>query len=284
VMANKILITGGSGFIASYVARRCVERNCEILLQTRTGRIIDDLVHHQNVKLLNCSFFALKAEYLKAVNCIIHLAAVGVSPRKSEWHELEEINVKGTLKMCQLAKELSARIVISGSSAEYGNSGLRYNEIPVNAPLEPTSPYATSKAAGCQLALGFARSEGLCAAYLRIFNAFGIGQHESNLWPSLIKAAKSGQDFGMTEGQQLRDFIPVEDVANQFADSAIELEMREGSPFVSNVGSGKPLTVRDFSEYWWKRCDAKGCLKIGSKPYRCNEVMRFVPSLEPAYL
>lgn len=283
-MSKRILITGGSGFIASYVARSCAERNCEILLQSRAGGILDDLLHRQVAKVFNCSFLALEPELLKGVDSIIHLASAGVSPRKSEWGELEEVNVKGTLAMCRLAQKLKANIVIAGSFAEYGKSGLRYNEIPVDAPLEPTFPYAVSKAAGCQLALGFARSEGIGVAYLRVFNAFGFGQHDSNLWPSLIKAAKLGQDFEMTEGQQVRDFIPVEDVANQFVNAATQLEMREGSPFVSNVGSGKPITVREFSEYWWKRCNAKGRLKIGSVPYRANEVMRFIPSLNSAYL
>ena len=283
-MAKRVLITGGSGFIATYVARICAERNFEILLQSRASKILEGLDQCQAVKLLNCSFFALQSESLSGVDSIIHLASAGVSPRKAEWDELEEINVKGTLAMCQLAQRLNAKIVIAGSFAEYGKSGLRYDKIPVNAPLEPIFPYAVSKAAGCQLALGFARAEGVSLAYLRIFNAFGLGQHESNLWPSLISAAKSGQDFGMTEGQQLRDFIPVEDVANQFAYAATELEMREGFPFVSNVGSGKPATVREFSEYWWKRCDAKGRLKIGSVPYRDHEVMRFIPSLKSAYL
>ena len=270
-MVKRILITGASGFVASYVARSCADRNCEIVLQSRVGRIPEGLDNCQTVKLLNCSFFELQSELLNGVECIIHLASAGVSPRKSEWDELEEVNIKGTLAMCRLAKKLKANIVIAGSFAEYGKSGLRYNEIPVDAPLEPTFPYAVSKSAGCQLALGFARSEGLSVAYLRIFNAFGLGQHESNLWPSLISAAKSGQDFGMTEGQQLRY-------------AATELEMREGFPFVSNVGSGKPATVREFSEYWWKRCDAKGRLKIGSVPYRDHEVMRFIPSLKSAYL
>jgi nucleoside-diphosphate-sugar epimerase len=283
-MSKRILITGGSGFIASYVARSCADLNCEIILQSRAGRVSDDLAHCQAVKLLNCSFLALDPEILNSVDCIIHLASAGVSPRKSEWDELEKVNIKGTLAMCQLAQKLKANIVIAGSYAEYGRSSLRYEEIPVDAPLEPTFPYAVSKAAGCQVALGFARSEGLGLAYLRIFSAFGPGQHSSNLWPSLINAAKSGQDFGMTEGQQLRDFIPVEDVAKRIARAATELEMREGSPYVSNVASGNPITVREFSEYWWNRCNPKGRLKIGDVPYRDNEVMRFIPSLKSAYL
>lgn len=283
-MTRKILITGASGFIASYVARACADRDCEIILQSRACQVSDDLAKNQAVSLLNCSFFSLKPESLKDVDCIIHLASAGVSPRKSKWNELEEINIKGTMVMCQLAQKLKARLVVAGSYAEYGKSGLRYTEIPVDAPLEPTFPYAVSKAAASQLAFGFARSEGLPVAYLRIFNAFGYGQHASNLWPSLIQAAQSGQDFEMTEGLQVRDFIPVEDVANQFVYAALDLEMHEGSPFVANVGSGKPVSVREFSEFWWERFTAKGRLKIGSVPYRDNEVMRYVPSLESAYL
>ena len=116
------------------------------------------------------------------------------------------------------------------------------------------------------------------------YNAFGYGQHESNLWPSLIRSAQDGSDFCMTEGQQVRDFIPVVDVANHFVYAALDQQLREGSPFVANLGSGNPVTVREFAELWWNTFKAKGNLKIGSIPYRENEIMRFVPSLIPAYI
>ena len=161
---------------------------------------------------------------------------------------------------------------------------LRYSEIPVDAPLEPTFAYSVSKAAGFQLASGYARSEGLNLAYLRIFNAFGYGQHHSNLWPSLLKAAESGKDFEMTEGLQVRDFVSAESVANHFVEAATTIEMHEGSPYVCNVGSGNPVTVRQFAECWWEKTNAKGILIVGSIPYRDNEIMRFVPSLQHAYL
>lgn len=283
-MSPRILITGGSGFIASYVAQECVNQNCKVLLQSRTCNISDSLLQNQAVSLLNCSFLALKPESLSDVACIIHLASAGVSPRNSGWCELEQINIKGTLAMCQLALKLNARLVVAGSFAEYGNSGLRYTEIPVAAPLEPTFPYAISKASACQIALGFARSESLSLAYLRIFNAFGIGQHESNLWPSLVAAAQSGSNYQITPGEQVRDFIPVRDVARQFVNAATDLQLRPGSPFVANVASGKPVRLRDFCEYWWKHFEAKGDLLVGAIPYRNNEVMRYVPCLEPAFL
>ena len=188
------------------------------------------------------------------------------------------------LHICQLAHQIEAKLVVAGSCLEYGKSCLKYDQIPVDAPLAPVSPYATSKAAGCSLALGYARSMNTALAYLRVFNAFGEGQNESNLWPSLMKAANSGKDYEMTKGEQIRDFIPVQDVADHFFDVAINVKMRNGPPYVQNVGSGNPTTVRQFVEYWWKRCNAEGSLKIGALPYRGNEVMKMIPSLEAAYV
>ena len=283
-MSGKILITGGSGFIASYVARECLKRKKKIILQSRANELPPELTSYQGIELFCSSFLSNDVESLFDIDCIIHLASAGVSPRKADWDTLEQVNIKGALSICQLAQKLDARLVIAGSFSEYGRSGLRYNEIPVEAPLEPTFPYAISKAAGFQLSAGFARAEGLNLAYLRIFNAYGHGQHHSNLWPSLLKAAESGKDFEMTKGEQLRDFVPVKTVANQFVDAATETEMVKGAPYVANIGSGKPVTVRQFSEYWWKKFNATGALKIGSIPYRDKEVMRSVPSLTSAYL
>ena len=88
----------------------------------------------------------------------------------------------------------------------------------------------------------------------------------------------------MTQGEQVRDFIPVKDVANYLLSAATDIEMPKGSPLVANIGSGNALTVREFSEFWWNKFKAKGSLKIGSIPYRKNEVMRFVPCLKSQFM
>ena len=283
-MTHKILITGGSGFIASHVVAECLDRGHSIYLQTRSDTLPMPSACRESITILKGSFLDLRPDSLVSVDSIIHLASAGVSPRKEEWSELEKINIAGTLHMCALASDIEAKLVIAGSYSEYGRSGMRYNEIPVDAPMAPTFPYAISKAASCQLALGYARAEYMYLAYLRIFNAFGDFQHESNLWPSLLKSAKSGHDYEMTKGEQIRDFVDVKDVACQLIDSATRIELKKGSPFVANVGSGKPQSVRQFCEYWWKKSNAKGNLKIGHLPYRENEVMRYVPSMKTAYL
>ena len=62
----------------------------------------------------------------------------------------------------------------------------------------------------------------------------------------MLSAAKSGIDFNLTKGGQIRDFISVDQVAKSFVDVAINGEMREGHPLVANIGSGYPVSVRTF--------------------------------------
>lgn len=280
----RIFVTGATGFIGKYVLNHCLSQGFDVLAHRRKSLSDFQVKRNNNVEWLEMSLSDLRSEHLNGVEAIIHLAATGVSPRLATWNELEEINIRGTLNICMLAKSINARIAIAGSYAEYGNSGLRFVEIPVNAPLEPTFPYASSKASACHLALGFARAEGLKLAYLRVFNAYGDGQHDTNLWPSLRKAANSGANFRMTKGEQVRDFIAVEDVALCFVNAIAHHDLQAGKPWVSNVASGSPQTVRLFCENWWNLFNARGDLDIGAIPYGKNEVMRYVPCMSPAFL
>jgi len=105
------------------------------------------------------------------------------------------------------------------------------------------------------------------------------GEPPFRLWPSLKRAAETGEDYPMTKGEQIRDFISVEEVADTFVSALSFDDVEFGKPLIKNVGTGKPQSVREFSEYWWKYWNAKGKLEIGAIPYRENEVMRFVPEV-----
>ena len=87
------------------------------------------------------------------------------------------------------------------------------SSIPPEAPLEPNGPYAASKAAQSIAASALCREKGINLAILRLFTVFGEGQNPVNLWPSLKRAAPP---LPMTPGEQIRDFIPVEQVAHAF--------------------------------------------------------------------
>jgi nucleoside-diphosphate-sugar epimerase len=152
-------------------------------------------------------------------------------------------------------------------------------EIPTTAPLEPTGPYHASKAAATVAALALAHMDKRECAILRPFHVYGEGEDATRFWPSLRTAALEGQDYPMTQGEQVRDFVAVEDVAARFLDVAINSNLKPGNPEIHNIGSGKPQTLRAFAEQWWNKWEARGKLLFGAIPYRENEVMRYVPQL-----
>jgi len=275
----KICITGATGFIGSHVVKQALAAGHTVLALRRSPRSFLRIPLERQPQWLERSITQLTAEDIKGFDVLLHLAATGVSPRVATWLELNEVNVNGTIHMCSLAKQLQSPLVIAGSSAEYGLSGLRYERIPPFAPLEPTFPYAASKAAACVMSTSFARSEGISLSYLRVFNAFGEGQHESNLWPSMRKAAIEGRDYSITAGEQIRDFIPVEDVASAFVREAEKEHHTLGDVIIRNIGSGNPQSIREFCEHWWEKWQAKGRLQVGALPYRDGEVMRYVPEV-----
>jgi nucleoside-diphosphate-sugar epimerase len=126
----------------------------------------------------------------------------------------------------------------------------------------------------------FAIENSLSLTYIRLFQVFGEGEEERRLWPSLRKAAISGQDFPMTLGAQIRDFIEVEIIAVRFVDETISLmNLIEPKVKYINLGSGLPQSILDFSRYWWNKFNAKGKLLVGTLPYRKGECMRYVPEL-----
>ena len=87
----------------------------------------------------------------------------------------------------------------------------------------------------------------------------------------------NGEDYHMTGAEQIRDFISVEQVAELLVNDISFNEVESGKPKIKNIGTGISQTLKEFSEFWWKKWGATGKLHFGSIPYRNNEVMRFVP-------
>jgi nucleoside-diphosphate-sugar epimerase len=145
------------------------------------------------------------------------LAAYGVSPQPCTWQNAIQINVLDSIMLIERAIEAGVpRIILSGSCMEYGRSAERFDNIPPNAPLEPTGPYAASKAALSVAASALCQQRRVELAILRLFTVFGDGQNPGNLWPSMHRAALAGEDFPMSPGEQISDFVPVEDVGHLY--------------------------------------------------------------------
>jgi nucleoside-diphosphate-sugar epimerase len=278
----RILVTGATGFIGSHFVNYASSAGQDIVALRRSAGSVPRIVLARNPEWLTAAISQVTERELAGIDAIVHLAAAGISPRTGTWDELLEWNVVAPAKLMLTAANAGVkRFVAAGSCFEYGRAGERYEFIPTDAPLEPTGPYAASKAAGGLLLRTIAEEKKLKLSYLRLFSVFGEGQHESNLWPMIRRAALAGENLPLTSGEQVRDFIPVERVAAELLSAARDETLEAGVPRVCNIGTGRPQTVRQFAEHWWREFGAQGQLLIGKLPYRSDEVMRYVPQVQP---
>jgi len=275
----KILLTGGTGFIGSHFLVAALTAGLEVIALRRPGRTAR-LPLPREPQWQEEAWAALPEEAFAGVDALVHLAAAGVDPATANWHDCFEVNVHESLALWLRARACGVeRFVICGTCFEYGNSGARYEHIPIDAPLEPTGPYHASKAAATMAALGFAVQQKAAVTILRPFHVFGPGEDEKRFWPALRAAAGAGRDFPMTPGEQVRDFVPAEEVAARFLAAARDPSITAGHPAIRHIGTGRPQTLRAFAEHWWRVWAARGELQFGALPYRADEVMRYVPEI-----
>lgn len=278
----KIFVTGGTGFIGSHFLRAALAADHEVIAFRRPGSTprvpVVGAVKWVDADLANVDFLA---HGNLDRSCLVHLASYGVSPQPCEWDLAFRYNVDDSVRLLAAAIRAGvSRSVVCGTCHEYGGSAARYEFVPPTAPLEPCGSYASSKAAQSIASAGMAREFRIEMAILRPFTVFGEGQHPSNFWPSLRKAALAGDDFSMSSGEQVRDFVEVSQVAETFLKTATMVNLRPGEPIIENVGTGIPQSLRAFAEAQWKEAGAVGRLLPGAIPMRDHEVMRYVPEIQ----
>ena len=221
----RILITGASGFIGSNTADYLVAQRHEVMgLDNYTTGIVEnfksekcDILHVEDVMDFALDF---------RPEAIVHLAAqpaISTSWNNPDWDAT--VNVMGTLKMLRVAKTIKEvkKFVFASTSAVYANSKDELTEL---SATRPDSPYGVSKLA----AEGYVRNlfpKGY--VILRFGNVFGPRQvpiGENQVIPRAIKHLLYGDDFCIHgDGEQVRDFIYVKDVANAIEEACIREEI-----------------------------------------------------------
>ena len=276
---TKLFVTGGTGFIGSNLIHCAIQNGYDIVALKRVESQ-QNFLNNERVEWLTGELDSKFQKEMSQCDMLVHIASAGVTPQIADWNECFMSNVVKPLQMLKNVIQSGInQMVIIGTASEYGLSASRFNNIPVSAPLEPIGAYASSKSAFFMAAHGIAAENNIKLVYLRVFSVFGEGQFEENLWPSIKKAALSGDDFPMTKGEQIRDFIHIDELTKKIINEFDFSMVKPGIPLVKNIGSGNSQTILQFSEYWWKKFHATGKLLPGVIPYRNNEVMRIVPEL-----
>lgn len=246
---KKILITGGLGFIGSYIADELIDENEVLIIDNKSTGKVENLqnINHENLTLIEKDLNdADLDDILTDVDYVFHLAAMASVPLSIENpSECIENNMDATIKLINACKNNNVKkIIFSSSSSVYGdntNIPLKESEYPL-----PKSPYAASKASGELFLKTYYEAYGLNYISLRYFNVFGPKQDKNSQYaaviPNFITALLEGeQPIIYGDGEQTRDFIYIRDVVNANIKAA-----ESDYNGIINVASGEKTTINEL--------------------------------------
>lgn len=279
----KLFVTGGTGFVGSHFLGQALAAGHTVIAQRRPGSQ-PRLPLSQEPQWVDRPLDQDFSAELAGCDALVHLAAHTPNPPYAPLDECLYWNVVATARLLQQAAAQGLNnILVAGSCFEYGMAADGQNLVHPGTEPRPTQTYPISKAAATASCLGLARHLSLRLQVLRIFQVFGEGEAATRFWPSLRLAAKEGRDFPMSAGLQVRDFIPVEDVARQFLEALDFSCVEAGRPQIRNVGKGQAQSLLEFAQHWWGFWNAAGRLQPGEMGLRPGEVPRLVANVSDVH-
>lgn len=240
---KKVLITGAAGFVGYHLVNDLHNNGYNIITTDLVGCVdmnIDLLDKNQVMNLIR--------ETLP--DFIVHLA--GFSSTHRSWNSPQltmELNVIATLNLLEAVKHGSpcTRILIIGSSDQYGNAGSDNNRVHEGVVMTPQNPYAISKCTQESVTMAMSRVWNLDIVFTRSFNHIGPAQNKGFVvadFASAIVAIENGADPIIEVGniESYRDFTDVRDIV-----SAYRLLLEKGrSSEIYNVGSGNVYKIEEI--------------------------------------
>jgi NAD dependent epimerase/dehydratase len=198
---KKILITGADGFIGSHLTETLLAKGCKVKALSFYNSFnywgwLEDIPSNENLKIVTGDIrdphFCKEAT--KGTDIIFHLAALIAIPYSYIAPDsYVDTNVKGTLNICQAAKENgNIRVIHTSTSEVYGTA--KYVPIDEKHPRQPQSPYSASKIGADAMVMSFYNSFGLPVTIARPFNTYGPRQSARAIIPTIITQIASGKN------------------------------------------------------------------------------------------
>jgi UDP-glucose 4-epimerase len=281
-MKQKVVITGGAGFIGSHLAEYWASNSSEVVIldNLRTGNLT-------NIKHIDAGNFIdgdirdkdLVLKILKNADYVFNLAALISVPESVEKpFECVDINVNGLLNILEAAKIQKVKKVVHASSAAvYGDSPESPKKILMRP--NPKSPYGITKLDGEYYLQSYYENFGIKTISLRFFNVFGQKQNPQSQYASAIpifveKALKNDDIIIFGDGKQTRDFVFVKDVIY-----ACSLAVKKTNVTgVFNVGTGIATSINQIVKLVIKLTNSKS--KIIYEAERPGDIKHSLSSIE----
>jgi nucleoside-diphosphate-sugar epimerase len=195
---------------------------------------------------------------------LLHFAWYGV-PGKY-WTSIENLHwVQASLNLLQAFVAYGGqRVVMAGTCAEYDwKYGYCSEHI---TPLLPTTLYGTCKHSLQTILESFSKQTGLSSAWGRIFFVYGSYEHQDRLVAFVIRSLLQGKPAPCSEGNQIRDFLQVKDVASAFVTL-----LQSNVQGAVNIGSGKPVSLKELINKIGEKTGHADLIRFGEKSTSANE-------------
>lgn len=221
---KKALVTGADGFIGSHLTELLLERGYKVKALAQYNSFnywgwLEDIPSNPNLEIVTGDVRDphFCKEIVKGVDIVFHLAALIAIPYSYVAPDSYiDTNVKGTLNICQAAKENgNIRVIVTSTSEVYGTA--KYVPIDEKHPKQPQSPYSASKIGADAIAMSFYNAFELPVTVARPFNTYGPRQSARAIIPTIITQILSGvKEIKLGDLTPTRDFNYVKDTCSGF--------------------------------------------------------------------
>jgi len=256
----KILITGASGFIGYSLVERLAQSDNEIITFGRKEMITSNSAYHILGDICMPPY-NIALDIVRSCDVIVHLAWQDVNDPLAKTHLTTQLDQQFCF-LKWLIENGSKHLLIAGSCYEYG---LQEGCLSEEMQEQPVTPYGQAKVELLKRIQQLQDTDSFILQWARLFYMCGNGQRQGII-PSLKRAIANNESyFGMSDGTQNRDYLPLKDVVEILFQMIITPELKG----VVNCCSGEPITLRQLVDGHLKKWNTQ--IEIKEKFYPDRE-------------
>jgi nucleoside-diphosphate-sugar epimerase len=267
----KILVTGATGFIGNYVVSELLNNNFDVIT---TGIESKKKIHREWLEKVtyvqadlnesSTGWFTLFEE----PDMIIHLSWQGL-PNYKELFHFEKNLPKNYYFLKNMVESGCEKVVVIGTCFEYG---MQSGSLKENLETTPDNPYALAKDTLRKYLEQLQKHVEFNLKWVRLFYMYGEGQNPNSILSQLETALEKDENvFNMSGGEQLRDYLPVEKVAEYI----VKISLQNKINGIINCCSGELISIRKLVENYLVENNKTIELNFGYYPYPDYEPMAF---------
>lgn len=272
----KVLVTGATGFVGRHLVAALLAEGIEVRAVARRLEQAQEMPWFGRVEFIVADVHAsvLQVDALvEGVDAVAHLAWPGLPNYQALFHF--ERNLPADYAFLKRVVEAGVRqLMVTGTCFEYG---LQNGQLREQGPAQPNTAYGLAKHTLRLFLESLQRERSFTLQWARLFYLYGPGQASNSLLASLDRAIDAGDEqFNMSAGEQLRDYLAIEEAA------ALLVSVLKQQAFcgVVNCCSGQPVSVRAMVEQRVRQRHSAITLNLGHFPYSSHEPMAFWGSTE----